>query len=168
MRCQKRGKPCPGYRPDDQLVFKSMNNSAMTRSNKPTMLSVNFCGTEPFFIQPSTDWAQYSISRFVHHFVEAPSPAGLPGYLEFLPAMLNSADKSLQTSLLATSLAVLANISGMQQLHTESRIQYGRALQYLQSSLRDKSISTDDHTLVSIMLLQKYEVSSHVTVAMSC
>lgn len=142
-----------------------MNNSAMARSNKPTMLSVHICGTQPFFIQPSTDWAQYSISRFVHHFVEPPSPAGLPGYLEFLPAMLNSADKSLQTSLLATSLAALANISGMQQLHTESRIQYGRALRSLQSSLRDKSISTDDHTLVSIMLLQKYEVSGCVSVA---
>ena len=81
--------------------------------------------------------------------------------------MLNSADKSLQTSLLATSLAALANISGMQQLHTESRIQYGRALRSLQSSLRHKSISTDDHTLVSIMLLQKYEVSGYLSVAKS-
>ena len=81
--------------------------------------------------------------------------------------MLNSADKSFQTSLLATSLAALANKSGMQQLHTESRIQYGRALQALQISLRDKHIATDDHTLMSIMLLQKYEVSGQVAIVIT-
>lgn len=136
-----------------------MNDSAMARTNRPTMLSTISSVDHQFFIQPSTDWAQFAISRFVFHFVEPPSVHGLPGYLEFLPTMLNSADKSLQTSLLAVSMASLANVSGIEALHTEARVQYGRALRSLHSTLLDKSNAGNDHTLLAIVLLQKYEVS---------
>ncbi|KAL5383134.1 hypothetical protein DPSP01_006110 [Paraphaeosphaeria sporulosa] len=157
VRCKKAGRECPGYRSAQQVMFRSMNESAMARANKPTMLATISGGYNPFFIQPSTDWAQFAISHFVYHYVEPPSEYGLPGYLEFLPTMLNSADSSLQTSLLAASLANLANVSGMEQLHTESRIQYGRALRSLHTALSDKATATDDHTLLAVVLLQKYE-----------
>lgn len=142
-----------------------MNDSAMARANKPTTLATIPGGCNPFYIRPSTDWAQFAISRFVYHYVEPSSVYGLPGYLEFLPTMLNSADSSLQTSLLAASLANLANASGMEQLHTESRIQYGRALRSLHAALSDKATATDDHTLLAVLLLQKYEVSVFNTCA---
>jgi hypothetical protein len=135
-----------------------MNDSAAARANKPTMLATIPGGYSPFFIQPSTDWAQFAISRFIYHYVEPPSMHGLPGYLEFLPTMLNSADTSLQTSLLAASLASLANVSGNEQLRTESRIQYGRALRSLHAALSNKATVAEDHTLLAIVLLQKYEV----------
>lgn len=158
-RCKTAGRNCPGYRSEQQVVFRSMNDSAMARTNKPTMLATIASAHNPFLINPSTDWAQFAISRFVYHYVEPPSPYGLPGYLEFLPTMLNSANSSLQTSLLAASLANLANVSGMEQLHTESRVQYGRALRSLHAALSDKATASDDHTLLAVVLLQKYEVN---------
>lgn len=141
-----------------------MNRSAMARSNKPTTLFTIQSASQPFYIQPSTDWAQYAISRFVYNFVEPPTAGGIPGYLEFLPTMLNSADTGLQTSLLAASLASLANTLGMEYLHTESRIQYGRALQSVCASLSDASTATEDHVLLAVLLLQKYEVSIEFSV----
>ena len=119
------------------------------------MLSTTPSGYHPIFIQPSTDWAQFAISRFVYHYVDPPCAPGLPGYLEFLPTMLNPANRSLQTSLLTASLASLANVSGSEQLHTESRIQYGRALRSLHTALSNKATAAEDHTLLAVLLLQK-------------
>ena len=161
-RCRKAGRKCPGYPSEDGLVFRSMNKSAMARSNKPTTLLTIQNASETFYIQPSTDWAQYAISRFVYNFVEPPTSGGIPGYLEFLPTMLNSADAGLQTSLLAASLASLANISGMQHLLNESRLQYGRALKSVCASLSDKATAIEDHVLLAVLMLQKYDVSTDV------
>jgi hypothetical protein len=111
------------------------------------------------YIKPATNWEQYAVARFMTHFVEPPSPDGMPGYLEILPQVFRQSCPSSWEALLAASLAHLANISGIQQLQHESKVHYCRALRSLRAVLDDLASATADSTLVAILLLQKFEVS---------
>ena len=73
------------------------------------------------YMQPSIDWRNHAIERFMAHFVEAATNA-TPGYLEFFPQMLEWTLPSTQDAVSAIALAHLANISGNQQLQRNSKI----------------------------------------------
>jgi hypothetical protein len=142
------------------MIFRSMNASASGRpvSTPPTRDTPPSSVTPSLSPQPSTDWGQYAVNRFLENFVEPPSTAG-PGYLEFLPDLVSTGSDSLQESLLAAAVSNLANISCMRQLEVKSRVHYGRALRALRIAMDNPNTATADDTLASILLLQKYEVS---------
>ncbi|KAF2685074.1 hypothetical protein K458DRAFT_301215 [Lentithecium fluviatile CBS 122367] len=115
----------------------------------PTSLSL--------YIQPSTNWEQCAVPRFMAHFVEAAS-SSTPGYMEFLPQMLEWTFASTRDAFLAVSLANLGNVSGILELQVKSKVHYGQALQSLQAALNDTTTAAADSTLLTIVVLQMYEI----------
>lgn len=170
MKCQRSGRVCAGYRTTEQLIFRSMNTSVVAKTNIHTITNAltpitsaygtraSFASTSSIlYTQPSTDWEQCAIGRFLAHFVETPSDA-TSGYLEFLPQMLKWSFESTRNALLAISLANLANVSGKRDLGRKSKVHYGRALRSLQVALNARETVAADNTLVNVVLLQMYEV----------
>jgi len=114
-------------------------------------------GSSMLYVQPPTDWDQYAVARFISHYVE-PASDHDPGYMDFLTHMLNWPDSSSRESFLAVSLASFGNVSGMKELQVRSKVHYGRALRALQAALNDAATAVHDSTLLSVVILQTYEV----------
>jgi hypothetical protein len=142
------------------MRFRSMNATVAATAIVPTRatsVSRSDFPSPQLLIQPSTDWEEYAVVRFIDHFVEAPLN-GAPGYLEFLPQMLKLHSSCLREAVLAAAIANLANVSCMRQLELASREHYGRALRALQVAMEHETTATADDTLTAIYILQKYQV----------
>lgn len=158
-RCTRAGKRCPGYREDSELTFRSMNSWVATKvpSHVESISNSASQTTPPMHIRPSTDWTQYAGARFIEHFT-MPTSFLAPGYLEFLPQMLEAPSPCLQEAFLAVATSNLANISRMRHLQRISQVHYGKALHFLGSELNHPSTATKNETLTAVLLLQKHEV----------
>ncbi|KAH7128213.1 hypothetical protein B0J11DRAFT_603397 [Dendryphion nanum] len=128
-----------------------MNNSASARSQPPYSTS-----SPTFYARPSLDRDHYAIGRFITHFVETTSTA-TPGYMEFLPHMLQRTFDETRNAILAVSLASLSNVSRNQELRVESLVYYGRALQSLRAAMNDHTTAIADSTMLNIVIIQMYD-----------
>lgn len=107
----------------------------------------------------STKWEDNAVAHFFHNYASAPI-GGKQAYLEFLPELFarNPNFQCLQKSLLAISVANLANVSSIEQLRGRSRQLYSQALQSVGIALQVMEEGEIDCLMASIFLLQKYEV----------
>jgi len=107
----------------------------------------------------STKWEDNAVAYFFDNYASAPV-GGKKAYLEFLPELFarNSNVQCLKKSLLAISVANLANVSSIEQLRGRSRQLYGQALQSVGIALQGIEEGEIDCLMASIFLLQKYEV----------
>jgi len=115
----------------------------------------------------STVWEQNAVASFFQNYVLEPIN-GRQGYLDFLPQLYHAAadNHCLRDSTLAVALASFANVSSMQCLSIRSQHHYGRALQSVRVALSTPEQAKTDQVLATIVLLQKFEVSS-TTIALN-
>lgn len=110
-------------------------------------------------IYPSSE--ELGINYFFANFV-APQ-YGLPrGNFQYLHqvAKEDGLDPCLKTSMIATGLASLANISKSARLMSKSRREYTSALQSINAALAPPTDAIKDSTLVSIVILAIFEATA--------
>ena len=148
----RAGRSVKGYK----LVTRDPETAASR--NRHTTLTIPYP-------RLSTNWEQHALAHFFDNYVST-SASGWQSYLGFLPEYFakHSDTDCLKDSVLAASMASLANISCIDQLQIRSRELYGRALQSVGTALKNPAEAKTDLVLTSIFLLQKYEARAiHVT-----
>lgn len=111
----------------------------------------------------SKDWEEAAISFYLSEFVIYPEEnSQQPGYLEFLPDLLNEQPEAthLKEALKSVALSAMGNRSCMEQLSLQAQRSYGKALAEVSLALNDKTMQKADSTLVALILLGQYEVCS--------
>jgi hypothetical protein len=126
-----------------------MNTTLAAKTQTPTSM---------LHVQPSTNWVDLASARFVEGYVQPASETDA-GYLDYLEYMFDGTHSTTaRDAFLACSLASLGNTSEMTELQVKSKVHYGRALQGLQTALNDASTAATDGTLLTVIILQTYEV----------
>lgn len=141
------------------MIFRSMNASAVPRASQQSVSERDSRSPSLTHIRLSTNWEERSIAQFFDNYVIV-SPAAFPGHLEFLPNLYSTSQDGdvLHESLLAVSMASLANMSTMRSLLHRSRVAYGRTLQLIITGISQADQDGNDRLLAAILLLQYYEV----------
>ena len=106
-----------------------------------------------------------AVSQFFEKYVMYPCNHGSsPGFLEQLPGLfgeVNSEGRSaLRWAVRAAAYASLSNERDDPALGNNAIKCYGRALSALAKSLADTSVAPDDHILMTVVVLDLFEVSS--------
>ena len=97
---------------------------------------------------------------FLSNYVLAPQLGTTRGHLSFLLPLLKgeSGVTQLSTSFTAVALASFGNRPGASRLLPRARLEYTKALSYVNKSLQNPSTQKSNQTLASILLLGLYEV----------
>jgi hypothetical protein len=108
---------------------------------------------------------EQAVSGFFDKFVMYPCSQGSsPGFLEHLPCMFTESNVENRVALRwAVRAAAYANAAagGHDQLAREKAIKcYGLALSTLHTSLTQSKMAADDHVLMTVVVLDLFEVSS--------
>ncbi|KAI0534694.1 hypothetical protein GGR58DRAFT_481939 [Xylaria digitata] len=178
-RCTKAHRVCPGYRDNNQVIFRSMNARLASKSRTSRSSRIHTTITAPNHIvasvasvscaprlltQPSEKWDTKAISHFLHNYSFA-STKDSPGYLGFLPDLLGSNlnVRYLESAVLAAGFASIANITGFSHLERTAEKHYGETLRSISIALKDLSEASSDPALAAIIVFQMYEVIIGVT-----
>lgn len=125
----------------------------------------------PEKLQPSVD--EQVVESFFEKFVMYPcNQNSTPGFLEHLPVMFHEFPKERRLALRwAVRAAAYASLSTEQQntAYSKKALQcYGFAISKLSESLKDPEKKPNDHTLMSIVILDLFEVSWVSISMMTC
>ena len=84
------------------------------------------------------------------------------GYMEYLPRLYgkNSPDSPLAQIVTSLGMAGLANVRNAPEAKAVSTYKYASALHGVNAMLRDPARAADDETLIVVLLLSLYEVST--------
>ena len=124
----------------------------------------------PEDLLPSSEDA--TVSRFFNKFVMYPCNHGSsPGFLEHLPSLFQEADEkgriALRWAVRAASQASLAADMGSISLREQALQCYGRSLSELGEALTDPRKGPDDYTLMTVVILDIFEVCCRTTLKSS-
>jgi hypothetical protein len=130
-------------------------------SNLALHLSFPWAKSVPENLRPSVD--EQAVESFFEKFVMYPcNQNSTPGFLEHLPIMFKDFGKEGRIALRwAVKAAAYASLSNEQQntSYSNKALQYyGSALSKLAESLRDPEIKPDDYVLMTIVILDLFEV----------
>jgi len=114
--------------------------------------------------EPSAE--DQAISQFFETYVMYPCNHGSsPGVLEHLPGLFNELNVegrlALRWAVLATAYASLSNDQSSVALGKRALQCYGLALSSLAESLTDPHVAPDDYVLMTVVVLDIFEVRSH-------
>jgi len=110
-----------------------------------------------------------AVSSFFNDFVVSPcNNSSTPGFLEHLPGLFNEVRVEGRFALRWAVLA--AGYASLSREHDDSRFSdlalncYGRALSGLGESLADFDVSPDDYVLMTVVVLDLFEVCHHTII----
>lgn len=124
-------------------------------------------GINPIICQMSAlSVEDHAVSSFFNDFVVSPcNNSSTPGFLEHLPGLFNEIRLEGQFALRWAVLA--AGYASLSKENDDSRFVdlalncYGRALSALGESLADLDVSPDDYVLMTVVVLDLFEVCHH-------
>ena len=133
-------------------------------------LSVTSSTNPPIICQTSVVSVEdHAVSSFFNEFVVSPcNISSTPGFLEHLPGLFNEIRLEGRIALRWAVLA--AGYASLSKDHDDSRFSdlalncYGRALTSLGDSLADLDVSPDDYILMTVVVLDLFEVCHHTIV----
>lgn len=105
---------------------------------------------------------EQALLYFLSSFIIIPKMGTIRGYLDFLVPMLQSdryTGSTLSLCVGAVSMAAFGTRPGSKFVRPYAARQYSRALQYLNSNLRNVVEALEDETLASVILMALFEVS---------
>lgn len=186
QRCVNRGEACAGYRDEGSLIFRDENDKVgrvlndrlgFEPSLPDTALTKELCwATRPGDnadvtprsksnpSRPPASSEQKKVSQFFDRFVLYPCNDGSsPGFLEHLPGLFKDIDienrYTLRYAVLAAAHASSIDDAPNHNSKQQAFHYYGLALSSLAKSL-DKSMSEpDDYILMTVVVLDIFEVS---------
>jgi len=105
-----------------------------------------------------------AISQFFEKYVMYPCNLGsTPGFLEHLPSLFKDVQLegrfALRWAVRAAAYAGMSSDEGSVKMGDKALLCYGRALASLGEALRDKERVVDDYTLMTVVVLDLFEVS---------
>jgi hypothetical protein len=108
-----------------------------------------------------------AVSQFFEKYVMYPCNNGSsPGFLEHLPSLFKEVKVegrlALRWAVRAAAYANLSNDQSNVALGNKALQCYGLALSALAESLADPRAPPDDYTLMTVVVLDLFEVSSHI------
>lgn len=107
---------------------------------------------------PDISYDQVSLCYFVRRFVSPDGADMYPGHLTFLPNLFNHYGHGiLETATLSVAQMAAYNQFGGEKFKVESYRNYGRAIGFLQESIKSEQ-ATDDRVLTAILLLCTFKV----------
>lgn len=110
---------------------------------------------------------QFALCTFFTQFVIVPShPDGQRGFLECLLPLYTAArhDSLLSVATSAVALSISGGHPWRRADYCLGRLAFGRALRMVAAAIQDPLASTEDETLMAVLLLGFYEVSADVSV----
>ncbi|KAN0110626.1 hypothetical protein V8E51_007013 [Hyaloscypha variabilis] len=186
FRCQKSKRECTGYRNQlflrrlgsgkgDAVNWQQMPNSNQgdlygkdwSKSiSKVTYRSVS--PPETIILSPPTFGMSISIEEealchFIDSFVLMPCRGNSRSYMDFIiPAMqgeksLSSPKTSLNTAIMAVSMASFGNRRRHKPVLAKAAKQYAKALQQINEALLDPELALEDETLATVIILGLFE-----------
>ncbi|KAL7904564.1 hypothetical protein GGI35DRAFT_489681 [Trichoderma velutinum] len=156
-QCRKSGWVCPGFPSEADVLFRhhtpASQQTSIIRRSQPT-------GRVTDLSPAVTDRA---ISFFLHQYVfstRTSSDTVAPAVHEHLPVLLQQETPTgaLRTIISAAGLAALANAGTSTPWKHEAYRLYGKALQRLQTDLKDSTSMKSDSTLAAVMLMGTFEM----------
>jgi hypothetical protein len=117
--------------------------------------------TVPRTCVPSAE--NHAVSEFFERYVMYPcNNASSPGFLEYLPCLFEEVKTegrlALRWAVRAAAYANISNDQGNAQLGQKALQCYGLALSALRESLADPQAAPDDYTLMTVVVLDLFEV----------
>lgn len=105
-----------------------------------------------------------AVDKFFEKFVLFPcNSSSSSGFLEQLPMLFEEVQTEgrvgLRWAVRAASFASLNNEQGNEELERKASVCYGKALEALGDSLRNKEEAVSDYTLMTVVMLDLFEVS---------
>ena len=190
MRCTKTKRTCPGYRKSFDLVLRDQNQITRDkvqgkkhrRNASPLSLSSSSTSPEPFHNSrdvPVTKAAWQSPSPptelvlltpedialcmfFSNFVVITRHPDTNRGYMDALMPLYNTArpDSLLYLAVITVSLAIFGGSRRHQRVTVLAQNSFGKALVATQKAIQDPIESVKDETLMAVLLLSLFEVST--------
>ena len=110
----------------------------------------------------SPSFQERSLCFFIDQYYYAPSEAGNPGWLEFLPELYLSCNDGscFKSAVLGVATVNLANQSSLPSLSEEAYWNYRLAIKALRDALSRPDEAVKDETLASILLICLFAVSA--------
>jgi len=130
-------------------------------------LNLNMGNPYPWLKQPPTSHApsveKRAVDKFFEKFVLFPCNSGSSsGFLEQLPCLFEEVQTegrvALRWAVRAVSFASLSNEQGSEELGRKAHVCYGKALESLGQTLKNKEERVSDYTLMTIVVLDLFEV----------
>lgn len=182
-QCAKSRRQCPGYKDELDLVFRNETLATERRarkSKKPSAQSKaapSGSGSKPAAGSSKADasasqavtqvasalnvpFEQQAACHFVANFVLIPRYGVTRGFMDYLPAMLQSKDRPdhLKLAFNACAYASLGNRAGPgNDFRNIALANYTKALSATHKALQDPVAAKSDATLASILLFSLYE-----------
>lgn len=183
-RCSTTGRTCPGYRDQQDLVFRDENNRTINRalkakarsdlaankrsdgilneltekavvSQSPRLQDINF-SVPGSLLPPIRDQANWFFFNNYH----VAESGFYKGHFTDLPLIISQVGEgeALSKAISSIGLASLSNIRNDPRAHESSRREYVSALRLINTALGDPVEVKKDHTILAVMLLGLYEV----------
>jgi hypothetical protein len=116
---------------------------------------------------------KHAIDNFFFKFVKSPSmESSHAGFLEHLPCMFNDINvenrAALRWAVQAAAYANIAKDSKDPELKSRAMRCYGKALSTLSQSLKDHHSAADDYVLMTVVVLDIFEVSISQSLFFQC
>ena len=157
MRCRRGGRACHGYRQETNLLFK---DETLTTIKRATNALLNQAVPKKVLSISNVD---QSLCLFFATYVIVPQNEEDSGYLDYLPSMYLEATQGscLVQTVHAVALIYMYNKGSHIEVKRSARRYYGSALKTINEALQNPIERLSDSTLLSIWLIQNYEVKSH-------
>mgnify|MGYP005989502151 CR=1 FL=1 len=185
MRCITRNELCVGYREESDLIFQNETDKVLQRNEIPELTaqvsssrsrsrSLSRLDTSSPSASPAsvTSWQtditlpeeeDPTVSKFMDNYVIYPcTETSNAGFLEHLPSLFKEVNVEGRFALrYAVQAAAYGDVSRQRQSSEDAKKAleyYGNALAALSTSLSEKSKVPDDYDLMTVVLLDIFEV----------
>ena len=157
MRCRRGGRACQGYRQETDLLVKDETLTTIKRARKALLKQA-----VPRKVLSISNMDQ-SLCLFFATYIADPQNEEDSGYLNYLPSMYLEATQGscLVQTVHAVALIYMYNKGSHIEVKSSARRHYGNALKTINEALQNPIERLSDSTLLSIWLIQNYEVKSH-------
>ena len=184
-QCIRAGRVCTGYRDPLSLSFRDQSqkfsgNRLQRVSSEPDSMMIDFelprqthaaseldlLDIDWFALTPpralSVPIESQAMCYFFRNYVcEESRPS--TGYFDYLPSIIGNnvaVGSALIDAVISLGMVGLSNAKHASEIMIPAKERYSLALQATNSSLRDEEHAKADQTLITVMLLGLYEVSS--------
>ena len=157
MRCRRGGRACQGYRQETDLLFKDETLTTIERATNALLKQAI-----PKKVL-SISYMDQSLCLFFATYIADPQNEDDSGYLNYLPSMYLEATQGscLVQMVHAVALIYMYNKGSHIEVKGSAQRHYGNALKTINEALQNPIERLSDSTLLSIWLIQNYEVKSH-------